>query len=146
MRRGREGACVVTLLSQGWWNGISKRQRVIAFLVASPADLTSLVAISSVFSYPRIDGRPAYVTKVLTMHTEREIRSRDGLTLANCIAYGDYSGPIDTLVVLGDDTAMNEPPSDVLRWIRRRTAEVRRIVAVSAGAFWLAPTGALDGK
>jgi hypothetical protein len=52
------------------------RQRVIAFLVGSPGDLINLVSISSVFSYPTIDGKPAYVSRILSTQSQREVRDR----------------------------------------------------------------------
>lgn len=123
-----------------------QRQRIIAFLVGSPCDLINLVAISSVFSYPTISGKQAYVSKVLSTEPGDEIRSSDGLTVSNCIPYADYKGQIDILVVIGGESAFTEPSSEVVEWIKKRAAQVRRIVSVCTGAFTLAPTGLLDGK
>jgi len=122
------------------------RQRVIAFLVGSPGDLINLVSISSVFSYPTIDGKPAYVSRILSTQSEREVRGRDGLALSNCIPYSEYTGPIDTLAVIGGDSVYAPPSPDVLRWIRESAAHAHRIVSVCTGAWLLAPTGLLDGK
>lgn len=66
------------------------RLRVIAFLVGSPGDLMNLVAISSVFSYPIVHGKPAYLSTILSMQSEREVRGRDGITVSNCVPYADY--------------------------------------------------------
>ena len=104
--------------------------KVIAFLAASPADLINLAAVSSVFSYPEIGGKPVYVSKILSMNSSREVRGRDGITLGNCIPYTDYSGPIDTLVILGGESAFASPPAEIYRWIRERAAQARRIAAV----------------
>jgi transcriptional regulator GlxA family with amidase domain len=121
-------------------------QRVMAFLVGSPGDLINLVAISSVFSYPTIGGRQAYLSKILSYQSDREVRGRDGLTITNCIPYSDYAGPIDTLIVLSGENEFAAPSPDVIQWIRSRALHVRRIVSVCVGAFVLAPTGLLDGK
>jgi transcriptional regulator GlxA family with amidase domain len=110
------------------------RQRVIAFLVGSPGDLINLVSISSVFSYPTIDGKPVYVSKILSTQSEREVRGRDGLTLSNCIPYLEYTGPIDTLAIIGGDSVYAPPSPNVLRWIRESAARARRIVSVCTGA------------
>jgi transcriptional regulator GlxA family with amidase domain len=123
------------------------RQRVIAFLVTSPGDLINLVAITSVFSYPKIEGKPAYITQLLSAQSQREVRARNGLTITPCIPYSEYTGPIDTLIVVGgDEIAYTVPSEDLIRWIRKRAAQARRLVSVCVGAFSLAPTGLLDGK
>jgi transcriptional regulator GlxA family with amidase domain len=122
------------------------RPKVVAFLVGSPVDLINLVAISSVFSYPKIDGKPAYVTRLLSMHSEREVRGRDGITVTNCIPFSEYVGAVDTLVAIGGEGVFAEPSNDLIRWIRKRAGHARRIVSVCVGAFVLAPTGLLDGR
>jgi transcriptional regulator GlxA family with amidase domain len=119
----------------------------MAFLVTSPGDLINLVAIASVFSYPRIEGKPAYAIQLLSAQSEREVRARQGLTVTPCIPYAEYTGPIDTLIVLGgDEAAYSTPSPDLIRWIRKRAAQARRLVSVCVGAFALAATGLLDGK
>ena len=125
---------------------VSNTPKVIAFLVGSPGDLINLVAISSVFSYPEIKDEPAYVTKVLSTLSEREVRGRDGITISNCVPYTEYTGPIDTLIVLGGESAFTKPSQELLQWIRKRALKTRRIASVCVGAFVLAPTGLLDGK
>jgi transcriptional regulator GlxA family with amidase domain len=122
------------------------RPRVIAFLVGSPGDLLNLVGIASVFAYPKVDGKPVYVTTILSAQSEREVQGYGGLTLCHCIPYKEYNGPIDTLVIIGGESAHTEPSPEVISWIRDRSTQVRRIVAVCVGAFILAPTGLLDGK
>jgi transcriptional regulator GlxA family with amidase domain len=123
------------------------RPRVVAFLVDSPGDLINLISISSVFSYPKIDGKQMYVSRLLSLQSKGEIRGRDGLTISNCIPYSEYVGPIDILVVLGGESIFSHSPSeDVLSWIRRRATSARRVVSVCTGAFMLAPTGLFDGK
>jgi transcriptional regulator GlxA family with amidase domain len=104
------------------------------------------VSISSVFSYPKLEGKPAYQLKFLSAQETREVRGRDGLIVANCIPYSEYVGPIDTLVVVGGEYVATAPSPDLVRWIRKRAAQARRIVSVCVGAFIVAPTGLLDGK
>jgi transcriptional regulator GlxA family with amidase domain len=125
---------------------MTKRPIVIAFLVGSPGDLINLVSISSVFSYPQLEGRPAYQLKFLSTQETREVRGRDGLIVANCIPYSEYVGPIDTLIVVGGEYVATAPSQELIRWVRKRASQVRRIVSVCVGAFIVAPTGLLDGK
>lgn len=122
------------------------RQKTIAILVGSPGDLINLVSIASVFSYPKIDGKPVYVTKILSTQSKNEVQGFGGLTLGNCIPYSEYTGPIDTLVVIGGENAFTPQSPHLINWVRKRAAHVRRLVSVCVGAFILAPTGLLDGK
>lgn len=122
------------------------RQQVVAYLVSSPADLINLVSISSVFAYPVDGATPAYTSVLLSTRLERQIQGKDGITVVNCIPYEAYEGPIDILVAIGGAGVFEAPSTDLLRWIRKRADEVRRIVSVCTGAFILAPTGLLDGK
>ena len=122
------------------------RQKTIAFLVGSPGDLINLVSIASVFSYPKSDGKPVYVTRILSTQSENDVRGFGGLRLSNCIPYSEYAGPIDTLVVIGGENAFAPQSADLIRWVRKRATQARRLVSVCVGAFILAPTGLLDGK
>ena len=123
-----------------------QRPRNIAFLIDSPGDLLSLVAMASVFSYPKIDGRPAYQIRILCANSGCEAHGRGGLVLGGCIPYSGFNGPIDTLIILGGESAFAEPRPEVLRWIRKRAPHVRRLIGVCVGVFLLAPTGLLDGR
>jgi transcriptional regulator GlxA family with amidase domain len=123
-----------------------QRPKVIAFLVGSPGDLMNLVSIAAVFSYPQVDGKPGYITKILSTDDDGLVQGRDGLTIGSSTPYREYVGPIDTLVVIGGESAFIEPSPDVVAWIRKHAPDARRIVAVCTGVFVLAPTGLLDGR
>jgi transcriptional regulator GlxA family with amidase domain len=122
------------------------RQRVVAFLVGSPGDLINLVSIASVFSYPKVEGKPVYLIELLSKEPVHEVQGFGGLTLSNCTPYSEYTGPIDILVVIGGDSAFRSPSSELVRWMRKKATQVRCLVSVCTGAFTLAYAGLLDGK
>jgi transcriptional regulator GlxA family with amidase domain len=122
------------------------RPRVIAFIVAPPVDLLNLAGLASVFSYPRLDGKPAYSIRILTTGPEKEVAGMAGIAVSNGIPYSEYTGPIDTLVAISGEGALGELSPDVFQWLRKRAARVRRIASVCTGTFMLAATGLLDGK
>jgi transcriptional regulator GlxA family with amidase domain len=122
------------------------RPRVIAFLIDSPVDLLNLIGLMSVFSYPKIGDKPAYLTKILSADSEHEIRDEDRIALINSIPFPEYAGTIDTLVVIGGESSVSELSPDLIRWVRRNSDRFRRIASVGFGTLKLASTGLLDGK
>jgi transcriptional regulator GlxA family with amidase domain len=120
--------------------------RVIAFLVAAPVDLLNLVGLISVFSHPKVEDRPAYLTTILSVDRGAEVRGTCGIAVRNIVPFSEYKGPIDTLVIVSAEHPISKPPADLVEWILRRAGQVRRIASVCTGTFMLAGTGLLDGK
>src|SRR5262249_30989628 len=63
------------------------------------------------------------------------------------VSRGGFEKHIDTLIVVaGQSAATDEPPRELVRWLRRVGPRVRRVGSVCTGAFVLAHAGLLDGK
>jgi transcriptional regulator GlxA family with amidase domain len=122
------------------------RPRVIAFLVAPPFELLNLIGPISVFTHARLSSKPDYSVKLLSTHRSREAHSTAGISLTPATYYGDYLGPINTLIAVGGEGSMVDPSAEVLRWVKKRSAHVNRIASVCTGAYLLASAGVLDGR
>jgi transcriptional regulator GlxA family with amidase domain len=127
-------------------DGRTNRSRVIAFLVASPVDLLDLLSLTTVFAFPKVDGKAAYLAKILSVNSDRTIRDASGFSSIHSVPYSEYTGPIDTLVVIGGKGPQNDMPQDLIRWMRTESRRFRRIASVGLGTFMLASSGLLDGK
>jgi transcriptional regulator GlxA family with amidase domain len=122
------------------------RPRVIAFLIAPRFELLNLIGPLSVFSHPRNDGKPYYSVKLLSTQLPPDVNSTAGISLSPVTYYANHSGPIDTLIAVGGEGAVDEASPEVLQWLRKRAAHVNRLASVCTGAFLLAAAGLLDGK
>lgn len=70
-----------------------------------------------------------------------------GLSISASSRLADYSGPIDTLLVLGGPEAQQASGDRVLvDQVREAAVRAARIVSLCTGAFILAAAGLLDGK
>jgi transcriptional regulator GlxA family with amidase domain len=74
---------------------------IIAFLVASPFELLDLTGPAAVFAYPTVKNKPYYSFRILSAESGETVKSMGGLSLADTSRFSDYSGPIDTLIVVG---------------------------------------------
>jgi transcriptional regulator GlxA family with amidase domain len=122
------------------------RSPVIAFLVASPFELLDLTGPASVFAYPMVRDRPYYLFQILSTTSGDTVQGMGGISVADTRRFTDYTGPIDTLIVVGGAGSVEHQPSDLLEWLRKSESRIRRIASVCTGAFILAASGLLDGK
>jgi transcriptional regulator GlxA family with amidase domain len=95
----------------------------------------------------RTGGEPnAYRVEVASVRPGPLTTTR-GLVVVADRALGSIRGPIDTLVVVGGESAYAASTDpELVGWIRRAAARSRRITSVCTGAFLLAATGVLDGR
>lgn len=83
----------------------------------------------------------------LIAETLEPIRMTSGARLCPDVRFDDCPGPLDTLIVPGSEQierAQHDPA--VLRLLRERGDDVRRLVSICTGAFFLAALGLLDGR
>ena len=122
------------------------RSPIIAFLVASPFELLDLTGPAAVFAYPKVKNKPYYSFRILSAESGEMVKSMGGLSIADTSRFSDYTGPIDTLIVVGGLGSIEHQSSELLKWLRDRSPRIRRIASVCTGAFLLAASGLLDGR
>jgi len=124
---------------------MTRRQPVIAFLVASPFEVLDLTGPVSVFERAATDGERYYSIQILSTRSDGAVKTEGGMAIANTCKYSDYAGPIDTLIASGGIGAVTPQPPEVSKWLRERAAYTRRVASTCTGAFLLAGAGLLDG-
>jgi transcriptional regulator GlxA family with amidase domain len=91
---------------------MKKLPRIVAFVVAAPLELLDLTGLASVFEYASIRLKNSYLVRILSTERSSEISSIGGLKIAGSSQYFDFSGPIDTLIVLGGERALDQPTAE----------------------------------
>jgi transcriptional regulator GlxA family with amidase domain len=119
---------------------------IVAFLVASPFELLDLTGPAAVFSYPTVSDKPYYSFRILTTTSVGPVESMGGITISDTRTFSDYTGLIDTLIVVGGLGSIEHQSPELLEWLRKRASRIRRIASVCTGAFILAASGLLDGR
>ena len=133
---------------------VSQRCRTIVFLATPQSQILDIAGPFQVFVraaktffelHPDL-SRP-YSVRLLGSAKDKSVRTNCGLSIGDADFYRSYRGPIDTLLVSGGsavEDAARDP--ELLTWLRRTAAHVRRIGSVCTGAYLLAAAGLLDGK
>jgi transcriptional regulator GlxA family with amidase domain len=92
-------------------------------------------------------GTPAYEINIISVGNDRIAQSYIGKPVLTDLAYRDYRGPIDTLLVAGFDGPREIPDEECfLDWLREQSGKSRRFGSVCTGALVLAAAGLLDGR
>jgi transcriptional regulator GlxA family with amidase domain len=125
---------------------MASRPRVIAFVVAPPFELLDLAGPASVFAYTSSRGKASYSLQILSVERGDSVASVGGLKIGDSQYFMDFAGPIDTLIVIGGEGAIDRQSPEFFRWLRKRSVNVRRVASVCTGAFVLAAAGLLVGK
>lgn len=94
----------------------------------------------------RSDG-PIYEVRVIPAGPDRDVLTHLGTTVRTDRTYGEYRGPVDTLLVAGfDGVSKVRYEREFLDWLKERCASSRRFGSVCTGALVLAEAGLLDGR
>ena len=92
-------------------------------------------------------GNPAYKVTIISACADRVVLNYLGTPVHTDHTYGEYQGPIDTLLVAGcmGPRELHYEPG-FLDWLRVQSARARRFGSICTGAFVLAKAGLLDGR
>jgi len=90
-------------------------------------------------------GEPAYSARIVASRAGA-VPTSCGLQIVATHAFRDPSPPLDTLIVAGGIVEAALEDRALVRYVRGRAREARRVVAIGTGVFVLAVAGLLDGR
>jgi len=89
----------------------------------------------------------AYRVIVASSDSATSVRTKFGLGIACHCSIDEVEADIDTVLVAGsEEGASGRANPHFLDWLRRQSANVRRMGSVCTGAFYLAHAGLLNGR
>ena len=128
--------------------------RRIGFLIYPDCDILDVCGPCDAFHYadvflPRFgrSSEPGYQFDILAA-TPGTVRTSCGIELVATHSYCDVRDGLDTLIVAGGVTSVEQACKDpsLIQWVRSTVPQVRRVASICAGAFILAATGLLNHR
>ena len=130
------------------------RTRRVVFLAAPGTEVLDLVGPLQVFARAaekfaeqNPGTPPIYSVEVVTISPHRSFVANCGLRMMADKTFRELRGKIDTFLIAGGSAIENDEVSpEVIRWLRKIAARIRRIGSVCTGAMLLARAGLLDDR
>lgn len=132
----------------------SNGSRTIVFLAAPNTQILDVagpfqifVRAAELFAQEQPAQKIPYKVLLASSTRSKAVTTNCGLLLTGTETYRTLRGPIDTLLVAGG-TGLEVAARDeeLILWLQKRAARVRRVGSICTGAFLLASAGLLDGK
>jgi transcriptional regulator GlxA family with amidase domain len=128
--------------------------KTIVFLAARDTQILDVagpfqvfVRAAEIFVREHPTQKAPYQVLLASSTRRKSVSTNCGLILTGTDTFRSLRGPIDTLLVAGGSGVEQAgQDKELLLWLRRTAARVRRIGSVCTGAFLLASAGLLEGK
>jgi len=125
-----------------------RKAKAIAIVALGGVQLLDVAGPLDVFAEANAQAGYGHYDVMVVAAAPGAIASSSGVRLLPDRVIGvDAEMELDTLLIAGRPNAVDLPAGgEVVAWLSRRAARVRRLGSVCSGAFFLAEAGLLDGR
>jgi transcriptional regulator GlxA family with amidase domain len=122
-------------------------ERVVVIVAPPEATLLDVTGPWEVFCRAALHASGAYRVIVASADSSTTVQTKFGLGITCHCSIDDVDANLDTVLVAGSQEGVSGRANPhFLEWLRRQSANVRRLGSVCTGAFYLAHAGLLDGR